>query len=88
MRTRTADRRAATSMVVATALILLAAVVMWGPGAGRAYAAQASPAGDALSIGDPAAPGQIDLYLDPLCPYSGKMIRDQGAEIGRRIEAG
>ncbi|WP_243858799.1 thioredoxin domain-containing protein [Mycobacterium sp. DL440] len=61
---------------------------MWGPAAGRAQAAPASSAGDVLSIGDPAAPGQIDLYLDPLCPYSGKMVRDQGAEIGRRIEDG
>lgn len=74
--------------VSAVVLCLLSTILVWGPGAARAYAADASPAGDALSIGDPAAPGQIDLYLDPLCPYSGKMIRDQGAEIARRIEAG
>lgn len=85
-RTRSAHRPTITS--IAAVLSLLASVLMWGPGAGRAYAAEASPAGDALSIGDPAAPGQIDLYLDPLCPYSGKMVREQGAEIGRRIEAG
>lgn len=65
---------------------LLVAALIWGPGVGRANAAAASSVGDVLSIGDPAAPGQIDLYLDPLCPYSGKMVRDQGAEIGRRIE--
>lgn len=67
---------------------LLTMALMWGPGVGRAQAAPASSAGDVLSIGDPAAPGQIDLYLDPLCPYSGKMVRDQGAEIARRIEDG
>ncbi|MBU9762554.1 serine/threonine protein kinase [Mycobacterium sp. TNTM28] len=67
---------------------LLAVALLWGPGAGRAYAAEAAPTGDVLSIGDPAAPGQVDLYLDPLCPYSGKMVQEQGAEIGRRIEAG
>ena len=48
----------------------------------------AGPAGDAISIGDPDALGQIDLFLDPLCPYSGKMVRAQGDEIGRRLEAG
>ncbi|MCV7001991.1 thioredoxin domain-containing protein [Mycolicibacterium alvei] len=67
---------------------LLAVALVWGPGVGRAYAAEAATAGDVLSIGDPAAPGQIDLYLDPLCPYSGKMVQEQGAEIGRRIEDG
>lgn len=85
---RTDARPAAVSMVIAMTLGLLAVVLTWGPGIGRAYAAEASPAGDVLSIGDPAAPGQIDLYLDPLCPYSGKMVREQGAEIGRRIEDG
>ena len=67
-------------------LALLAALLVSSPG--RAYAVDASSAGDILSIGDPAAPGQIELYLDPLCPHSGKMIREQGSEIGRRIEAG
>lgn len=75
-------------MAIAVVLGLLATILVWGPGIGRASAAEASPAGDALSIGDPAAPGQIDLYLDPLCPYSGKMVREQGAEIARRIETG
>lgn len=83
-RTRSTTR----PVVNAVVLFLLSAVLVWGPAAGRAYAAEASPAGDTLSIGDPEAPGQIDLYLDPLCPYSGKMVREQGAEIGRRIEAG
>lgn len=55
---------------------------------GVASAAVAAPAGDVISIGDPDALGQIDLYVDPLCPYSGKMVRAQGAEIGRRIEDG
>lgn len=76
------------SIQLAVVLSLLTAVLVWGPGTGRAYAADASPVGDVLSIGDPAAPEQIELFLDPLCPFSGKMIRDQGAEIGRRLEAG
>lgn len=66
----------------------LALTVLCGPGAARAYAAEAAPAGDILSLGDPDAPQQIDLYLDPLCPFSGKMVRDQGTEIGQRVEAG
>lgn len=72
-------------MLMAT---VLATVLVWGSDPGRAHAAEASPAGDALSVGDPAAPGQIELYVDPLCPFSGKMVREQGAEIGRRLEAG
>ncbi len=55
-------------------------------------ASVAAPSGgDVVTIGgDPdALGGQIDLYVDPLCPpYSGKMIRSQGSEIGRRIEDG
>lgn len=66
---------------------LLVALVMVGP-TGVAQAAQAMPAGDALSIGDPDALGHIDLYVDPLCPYSGKFVRAQGGEIGRRLENG
>jgi protein-disulfide isomerase len=69
------------------ALGVIVAVLMWGA-AGLAHAAVAAPAGDAVSIGDPNALAEIDLYLDPLCPYSGKMIRAQGDEIGKRIEAG
>lgn len=72
----------------ATIIGLLTALLVLGPNAGLAHAADASPAGDVLSLGDPAAPGQIDLYLDPLCPYSGKMVQSQGEEIGRRIESG
>jgi len=53
-----------------------------------AHAAAAAPAGDALSIGDPDALGQIDLYVDPLCPYSGKFVRAHGDEISERIENG
>ncbi|KWX20201.1 serine/threonine protein kinase [Mycolicibacterium wolinskyi] len=67
--------------------VVLATVLVWGP-SGRAYAAPAAQAGDVISIGDPAAPGQVELYLDPLCPYSGKMIQEQGTEIRRRVEAG
>jgi hypothetical protein len=63
-------------------------LLMCGPVVGLANAAVAAPAGDALSIGDPDALGQIDLYVDPLCPYSGKMVRATGDEIGKRIEAG
>ncbi|MCX2715531.1 thioredoxin domain-containing protein [Mycolicibacterium sp. J2] len=55
---------------------------------GVASASVAAPSGDVVSIGDPDALGQIDLYVDPMCPYSGKMIRAQGVEIGKRIEDG
>lgn len=65
---------------------LILTLLMLFPGV--ASASVAAPAGDAVSIGDPDALGQIDLYVDPLCPYSGKMVRAQGAEIGRRIEDG
>jgi protein-disulfide isomerase len=66
---------------------LVMALLMCVP-AGVAQAAPAETAGDVISIGDPAAPGQIDLFLDPMCPFSGKMIQQQGGEIGRRIENG
>src|SRR3954470_1245030 len=69
-------------------LAVMLALVTFGPGAGVAGAAAAAPAGNAVSIGDPDALGQIDLYVDPLCPYSGMMIRTDGDEIGRRIENG
>jgi len=72
---------------VGTVLTLLVALVLVGP-TGVVHAAVAAPAGDALSIGDPNAPGQIDLYLDPMCPFSGKFVRAHGGEIGQRIEAG
>lgn len=61
---------------------------MGGPIAGQAHAAAAAPAGDVISIGDPHALGQIDLYLDPICPFSGKLIRSDGEELGRRIDNG
>ncbi len=66
----------------------LVALLMCGPVAGQAHAAAAAPAGDVISIGDPNALGQIDLYLDPICPFSGKLIRKDGDELGRRIENG
>ncbi|BBX04653.1 serine/threonine protein kinase [Mycolicibacterium moriokaense] len=67
---------------------VIVALLMCGPVAGVARAAVAAPAGDAIAIGDPNALGVIDLYVDPMCPFSGKMIRAQGDEIGRRIEDG
>ena len=69
-------------------LAVTVALLMCGPADGLAHAAVAAPDGDAISIGDPDALGQIDLYVDPLCPYSGKMVQDKGGEIGKRIEAG
>lgn len=63
------------------------ALLMCGP-TGIAQAAVAAPAGDALSIGDPDALGQIDLYVDPMCPFSGKFVRAQGDEISKRVENG
>ncbi|MCX2932092.1 thioredoxin domain-containing protein [Mycobacterium sp. CVI_P3] len=73
---------------VAAVLGLLVALVMCGPASGIAHAAAAAPAGDALSIGDPDALGQIDLYVDPLCPYSGEFVRTHGEQISKRIETG
>ncbi len=67
---------------------MLVALLMCGPSGGVAYAAVAAPAGDALSIGDPDALGQIDLYVDPLCPFSGKFVRAHGDEIDKRVENG
>ena len=72
---------------VGAVLAMLVALLMSGS-SGVAHAAVAATAGDVLSIGDPDAPGQIDLYLDPMCPYSGKFVRTHGDEIGRRLEAG
>lgn len=67
---------------------VIVALLTCGPGTGVAQAAVAAPAGDAVSIGDPNALGVVDLYVDPMCPFSGKMIRAQGDEIGERIETG
>nr|WP_253867590.1 thioredoxin domain-containing protein [Mycobacterium sp. GA-1285] len=61
---------------------------MSGMATGTARAAVAAPVGDAIAFGDPHALGQVDLYLDPLCPFSGRMIRTQGDKIGQRIEDG
>ena len=68
-------------------LAILMALLVSAP-TGIAYAAVAAPAGDVLSIGDPDALGQIDLYVDPLCPFSGKFVRTHGDEISKRIEDG
>jgi protein-disulfide isomerase len=69
-------------------LSAIVALLIFGPTTGVAHGAAAAPAGDAISIGDPDALGQVDLYVDPLCPYSGKMVSVRGDEIGKRIEAG
>lgn len=67
---------------------VIAATLMWGPTTGIAQAAAVAPEGDTIAIGDPNAPGVVDLYVDPMCPFSGTMVREQGDEIGRRIEDG
>ncbi len=67
---------------------VIVALLMSGPVVGVARAAVAVPAGDAIAIGDPHAVGVVDLYVDPMCPFSGKMIREQGDEVGQRIEDG
>jgi protein-disulfide isomerase len=85
MTARSVNRR---FRAVGAFLGVMVTLLMCGPGAGPAHAAVAGPAGDVISIGDPDALGQIDLFVDPLCPYSGKMVRSDGAEIGRRLEAG
>lgn len=74
--------------IAGTVVGLVVALVGFGPGIGQAHAAAAAPAGDVISIGDPDALGGVDLYLDPMCPFSGKMIREQGADISRRLEDG
>ncbi|ORB67120.1 serine/threonine protein kinase [Mycolicibacterium tusciae] len=67
---------------------VIAALLMCGPTAGVAQAAVAAPAGDAIAIGDPHALGVVDLYVDPMCPFSGQMVQEQGDEISQRIENG
>lgn len=71
-----------------TAVLTVVTLLLCGPATGAAHAAVAGTAGDAISIGDPNALGQIELYLDPLCPFSGKMVRAQGDEIRARLESG
>jgi protein-disulfide isomerase len=77
-----------TTRALGAILSVIVALLMCGPTTGVAHAAVATPAGDAISIGDPDALGAVDLYVDPMCPYSGKMVRAQGDEIGKRIESG
>nr|WP_173390202.1 thioredoxin domain-containing protein [Mycolicibacterium rhodesiae] len=67
---------------------VIATLLMCGPTVGTARAAVAAPAGDAIAIGDPHALGVVDMYVDPMCPYSGQMIQERGDEIGQRIENG
>lgn len=75
-------------MRAAGAILAVVAALLLAPAAGFAHAAVAAPAGDVISIGDPHAVGQVDLYLDPLCPFSGQLIQEQGDDIGQRIENG
>jgi protein-disulfide isomerase len=67
---------------------VIAALLMCGPTTGIGQAAVAAPAGDAIAIGDPNALGVVDLFVDPMCPFSGQMVQEQGDEIGQRIEGG
>ena len=73
--------------VLTSAGAIVAALLLYSP-AGTAQGAFAGPVGDVVAIGEANAPAQVDLYLDPMCPYSGQMIRAQGDEIGKRIESG
>ncbi|WP_407663683.1 DsbA family protein [Mycolicibacterium insubricum] len=73
---------------VAFLVAVLLAAVLWPANIESAHAAEAEPVGDVISIGSPDAPQHVELYLDPLCPYSGQMVRGQGAAIGQRIESG
>jgi protein-disulfide isomerase len=75
-----------TMRALAAVLGVMAALLLCGPTAGVAQAAVAAPAGDAIAIGDPHALGVVDLYVDPMCPFSGQMVQEQGDEIGQRIE--
>lgn len=77
-----------TMRALGAVLGVIAALLMCGPTAGVAQAAAAVPAGDVIAIGDPHALGVVDLYVDPMCPYSGQMVQEQGEEIGQRIENG
>ncbi|WP_165799746.1 DsbA family protein [Mycolicibacterium tusciae] len=77
-----------TMRALGAVLGVIAALLMCGPTAGVAQAAVAAPAGDAIAIGDPHALGVVDLYVDPMCPFSGQMVQEQGDEISQRIENG
>ena len=74
--------------VLGAVLGVLLTLLLCGPSTAVAQASQANPAGDAISLGDPDALGQVDLYVDPLCPFSGRMVQARGEEIGRRLENG
>jgi protein-disulfide isomerase len=77
-----------TMRALGAVLGVIVALLMCGPTAGVAQAAVAAPAGDVIAIGDPNAVGVVDLYVDPMCPYSGQMVQEQGDGIGQRIEDG
>lgn len=77
-----------TMRALGAVLGVIAALLMCGPTAGVAQAAVAAPAGDVIAIGDPHALGVVDLYVDPMCPFSGQMVQEQGDDIGQRIENG
>lgn len=84
------DRRRVNWTMRAFAAIfgVVAGLLMCGPTTAVAQAAVAAPAGDVIATGDPHALGVVDLYVDPMCPFSGKMVQEQGDEIGQRIENG
>jgi protein-disulfide isomerase len=77
-----------TMRALGAVLAVIAALLMCGPTTGVAGAAAAAPAGDVIAIGDSHALGVVDLYVDPMCPFSGKMVQEQGEKIGQRIEDG
>jgi protein-disulfide isomerase len=77
-----------TMRALGAVLGVIAALLMCGSTTGVAQAAVAAPGGDVIAIGDPHALGVLDVYVDPMCPFSGQMVREQGDEIGRRIENG
>ena len=77
-----------TMLAVGAVFSVIVVLLMCGPTIGIAQAAVAAPAGDAIAIGDPHALGVVDLYVDPMCPFSGQMVQEQGDEIGQRIEDG
>src|SRR5690349_1043436 len=76
------------TMGALVAVLGVAALLMCGPATGVAQAAVAAPEGDVIAIGDPHAVGVVDLYVDPMCPFSGKMVQEDGDKIGQRIEDG
>lgn len=77
-----------TMRALGVVLGVIAALLMCGPTTGVAQAAVAAPAGDVVVLGDPHALGVVDMYVDPMCPFSGQMVQEQGDDIGQRIEDG